>query len=125
MLRLLALILCFFVTNYMFSSNIYSAECDQQDESTTIEQSDEEEDDGIVLLSYNSDSKQGRVIQTSAECSDNKNKDTVEDKDCQEECKEISCDKIMEKDFANMRIIQLASIIADDMGIITKVSLNR
>jgi len=109
----------------MFSSNIYSAECDQQDESTTVEQSDEEEDDGIVLLSYNSNSKQGRVIQTSAECSDNKNKDNVKNKDCQEESKEVSCDKIMEKDFANMRIIQLAGIIADDMGIITKVSLNR
>lgn len=123
MLRFVAFLLYFCIAN-MISNDVVCSEYNQQDD-TTVDQQNEEEDEGIVLLSCNAGSNIGKIIQTSAECSDEGGKDKSEEKAIQEEIKEISCDKIMEKDFANMRIIQLAGTIADDMGIITKVSLNR
>lgn len=125
MLRFLVFSLCFLITNYMFSNTTFCSEYDKQDNSTTIDQPNDDEDEGVILLSYNSNSKAGKIIQTSAKCSDKGDKNSSEDEAIQEEVKEISCDKVMEKDFANMRIIQLANNIADDMGIIMKVSLNR
>ncbi len=125
MLRFFVFSLCFFITNYIFLHNTFCSEYDQQDDSITIEQSIDDEDESVVLLSYSSDSKEGKIIQTSVKCSDKESKNAPEDEEIQEEFKEISCDKVMEKDFANMRIIQLANNIADDMGIIMKVSLNR
>ncbi len=125
MLRFFVFSLCFLTTNCMFSNNTFCSEYDQQDDSATVNQSNDEEDESVVLLSYNSDSKAGKIIQTSTKCSEEGNENSSEDEAIQEEVKEISCDKVMEKDFANMRIIQLANNIADDMGIIMKVSLNR
>lgn len=125
MLRFFAFLLCFCITSYAISNDVVCSEYNQQDDTTVDQQNEDEHNEDIILLSYNSGSKIGKIIQTSVECSDDEEKDKAEEKAIQEEIKEISCDKIMEKDFANMRIIQLAGTIADDMGIITKVSLNR
>lgn len=125
MLRFLGILLCSFAMNCVCFNNLFCAEYNQQqDNSTTIDQSNEEEDEGIVLLSCNSGSKSGKIIQTSTNFSEDEEQNS-ENESSQSEVKEVSCDKIMEQDFANMRIIQLANNIAADIGVITKVSLNR
>lgn len=125
MLRFWGILLGSLAMNCVCFNNLFCAEYNQQqDNSTTIDQSNEEEDEGIVLLSCNSGSKSGKIIQTSTNFSEDEEQNS-ENESSQSEVKEVSCDKIMEQDFANMRIIQLANNIAADMGVITKVSLNR
>ena len=125
MLRFFGILLCSLSMNCMCFNNLFCSEYNQQqDNSTAMDQSNDDEDEGIVLLSCNSGSKSGKIFQTSANFSEDEEQNSGNESS-KSEVKEVSCNKIMEQDFANMRIIQLANNIAADMGIITKVSLNR
>lgn len=142
MFKMFHVLLSFLAINSLsFGSLMYCSESVPQNASTdtTIQQEGEngdDEDDGIVLLSYKSGAKQAGIVQTSAakgcakDDADSEDEDDIDstksdDAEKDKEIQKVSCDKIMEKDFADMRIVQLAGSIADDMGIVTTISLNR
>ena len=85
------------------------------------------EDDGVVLLSYNEGSSSGKIMNISKNYSEDEDnsKDSDNPVENPADAQEKSCNQSMEKEFADMRIIQLANNIAGDLGITTKVSLSR
>lgn len=87
------------------------------------------EDDGIVMLSYNSDNSSGKIMNISKDCSkdseNDQSKEDVKSVESPAKIQETTCNQVMEKEFADMRIVQLANTIAGDLGMVTKVSLSR
>ena len=100
-------------------------------ESAYVQEADDEDsDESVVLLGYNpSENKSGRVMTISAtdEGSD-ENEPEIEDVNQNKQDGEIQDVKMitkdMDKEFGEMRMIQLANNIAQDMGMILKVSFN-
>lgn len=123
----------FFPQDGMIVENGYVQEINAEEE---IE---DETADPAVLLAYRSGNPAGGVMAISQEYSDssdsdeednvtNKSNDGAEDEQSEDddnEIQKIDCKQItqaMEKEFGEMRMIQLANAIAGDMGMITKVT---
>ncbi len=104
-------------------------------------ENDEDSDDSVVLLGYNPENSSGKVMAISADSSsddaddddegededeieqDDSNAKSVEDQN--EEITDVKqIIKSMDKDYGQMRMIQVANNIAQDMGIVLKVSFN-
>lgn len=129
MIKFFAFLFCFSIC---MNNVVYALDGDQKDESTTVDQDEKENDENVVLLSYPSGASMGKLMQIAARSSDEGDDSEEEEDDNADnakvdepEAQETACDKIMEKEFADTKIIQLADNIAVDMGIVTKVSLNR
>ena len=136
MLSFLAILMNpFFIQDGMIVNDPYCQQMNVEDEAG-------ENDDTDVLLAYDgSGTPAGQIMtisQDSAEPLDlveslDQDEDSDEDIDVQipneepeQEIQEISSKQIsqaMEKEFGEMRMIQLANAIAGDMGMITKVTL--
>lgn len=120
----------FFPQDGMIVENGYVQEINAEEE---IE---DETADPAILLAYRSGTPAGGVMAISQESSDRDEEDDVTDKrdngaedeqseDDDNEIQKIDCKQItqaMEKEFGEMRMIQLANAIAGDMGMITKVT---
>ena len=121
----------FFPQDGMIVENGYVQEINAEEE---IE---DETADPAVLLAYKSGNPAGGVMAISQESSDNdENEDDIanvdndsaengQSEDDGNKIQEIDCKQItqaMEKEFGEMRMIQLANAIAGDMGMITKVT---
>lgn len=133
MLSFLAILMNpFFIQDGMIVDEQYYQQMNLEDES-------DENDDTEVLLSYNGfEMPAGKIMQISQDSTSksdtvaNSNQQIDEDiepnpNEAEEpEIQETSARQIsqaMEKEFGEMRMIQLANSIAGDMGMITKVTL--
>lgn len=133
MLSFLAILMNpFFIQDGMIVDDQYYQQMNLEDESY-------ENDDTEVLLSYNGfEMPAGKIMQISQDFTNKSDTDSNSNQQIDEdiepnpneaeepEIQETSARQIsqaMEKEFGEMRMIQLANSIAGDMGMITKVTL--
>lgn len=145
MLFFLSFLMSSFCPQYgAFIDDAYIQEVEEDDDE--IDSEDYTDDDNIVALTYNDYQSSGQFINIS-HVADSNTKDEPVDKKTKKDCKasnkkeqsddaasdekqepeiqEADYEKVIERDITDSRMIQLASAIAGDMGMILKVSIER